>query len=111
MDGFHLYAAGEAVEAGLRWGVERVVWVHVADLPGSTVPDRAQIVDAERGLPGENGTVDSRKLLDRLDELGYDGPVTAEPLAGCRSLRGLGPEGKARAVALAIRSVWPDRDL
>jgi len=108
VDGFHLYAAGETVEAGLQWGGERGVWVHVADLPGSTHPDRAQIVDAERGLPGENGAVDSRGLLARLDELGYDGPVTAEPLAGCRSLKNLEPQGKARAVALALRSVWPD---
>jgi len=109
LDGFHLYAAGETVEAGLRWGVERVVWVHVADLPGSTRPDRAQIVDAERGLPGENGAVDSRGLLERLDAHGYDGPVTAEPLAGCQSLKGVGPAGKARAVVLALRSVWPVR--
>jgi len=109
VDSFHLYAAGETVEVGLRWGVERVVWVHVADLPGSTHPDRAQIVDAERGLPGENGAVDSRGLLDRLDELGYDGPVTVEPLARCRSLKGLGPESKARAVALALHSAWPGR--
>ncbi len=52
VDGFHLYAAGEAFAAGLAWGVERVVWVHVADLPRSALPDRAHILDSERGLPG-----------------------------------------------------------
>ena len=35
LDGWHLYAAGESVEAGLAWGVERVVWIHVADLPAA----------------------------------------------------------------------------
>jgi sugar phosphate isomerase/epimerase len=109
LDGFHLYAAGETIEAGLAWGIERVVWVHVADLPGSTLPDRAQIVDAERGLPGENGAVDSRGLLERLDDLGYDGPVTAEPLAACRTLAGLRHRDKAHAVAAALRSAWPHR--
>lgn len=109
VDGFHLYAAGETVEAGLAWGVERVVWVHVADLPGLALPDRAHILDNERGLPGENGAVDSRGLLKGLDDLGYDGPVTAEPLAGCRTLAGLGPDDKAQAVATALRSAWPGR--
>ncbi len=109
LDGFHLYAAGESIEAGLVWGVERIVWVHVADLPASSPQDRAQILDQERGLPGENGAVDSGRLLARLDDLGYDGPVTAEPLSACKSLANLGPEGKARAVVAALRSAWPHR--
>ncbi len=52
LDAFHLYAAGEAIEAGLAWGVERVVWVHVADLPATATGERTAIRDADRGLPG-----------------------------------------------------------
>ncbi len=107
VDGFHLYAAGEEVEAGLSWGVDRVVWVHVADVPASAGPDRRAIRDDDRGLPGENGAVDARSLLRRLAELGYDGPVTAEPLAGCRALAGLSADAAVRRVAEAVRSVWP----
>jgi sugar phosphate isomerase/epimerase len=107
LDGFHLYAAGETVEAGLAWGVERLVWVHVADLPASAGPDRRAIRDDDRGLPGENGAIDARDLLRRLAEEGYHGPVTAEPMAGCRALAGMSVSSAVRRVAEAIRSVWP----
>lgn len=110
VDGFHLFAAGERVEVGLAWGVDRVVWVHVADLPASVVqPDRRTMRDADRGLPGENGAVPNAALLATLDEAGYDGPVTAEPMAACRTLAGLSPGEVAHRVAAALRSVWPDR--
>ena len=49
--------------------------------PRTATPDRAAIRDDDRGLPGENGAIDSQSLLQRLAEAGYDGPVTAEPLA------------------------------
>jgi sugar phosphate isomerase/epimerase len=107
VDAFHLYAAGEPVEAGLAWGGGVVVWVHVADLPAAAPADRGGIRDHDRGLPGEHGAVPSRRLLARLLEEGYDGPVTAEPLAGCRALAELSAEQVARRVAGAVRSVWP----
>ena len=107
VDGFHLYAAGEPVEAGLAWGVRRVVWVHVADLPRSAPPDRAAIQDHDRGLPGEHPAVPTADLLRRLAIAGYDGPVTPEPMAGCRSLAGLTPEQAVRRLAGALSTVWP----
>jgi sugar phosphate isomerase/epimerase len=107
VDAFHIYAAGESIEAGLAWGVGRVVWAHVADLPPWATADRACIRDELRGLPGEHGAVESRRLLAILAEGGYDGPVTAEPLAGCSSLEGQTPEQAVRRVAAALRSVWP----
>jgi sugar phosphate isomerase/epimerase len=108
LDGWHLYAAGESVEAGLVWGMPRVVGVHVADLPAAALPDRTLMKDSDRGLPGENGAIDSKALLRRLKDSGYDGPVTAEPMPGCRSLAGLEPEVIVHRVAVAVRSVWPD---
>ena len=42
--------------------------------------------DNDRGLPGENGAIDCKALLQRLASAGYDGPVTAEPMPGCRTL-------------------------
>lgn len=110
LDGFHLYAAGEDCEAGLAWGVERIVAVHLADLPASAGPDRALIEDQQRGLPGENGAIDSRELLAQLAARGYNGPVTVEPMAGCRSLEGRKAENAARVVAAALQTVWPSTD-
>jgi sugar phosphate isomerase/epimerase len=107
VDAFHLYAAGEQVDSALRWGVENVVWVHVADLPAGASSERAAIRDLDRGLPGEHGAVESRELLELLSRQDYDGPVTAEPMPGCRSLTGKAPRDAIRCVADALRSVWP----
>ena len=107
VDAFHLFAAGEPVEAALRRGAGEVVWVHVADLPASASPERSAIQDPIRGLPGEHGAVESIALLRALDTLGYDGPVTAEPMAACQSLRGLSPREISLRAVDSLRSVWP----
>ena len=106
VDAFHLFAAGEDPEAGFAWGDDRVVWVHVAD-PVS--PDRARLLDRQRALPGETGLANCRGLLDQLARQGYDGPVTAEPLGACESLRGLDPLAAASRTMAALQSVWPDQ--
>lgn len=107
LDAFHLYAADESIEAGLAWGVGRIVWVHVADLPASASGDRRTIIDAERGLPGDHGAVDSRNFLARLAREGYEGPVTVEPLSRCQSLSGLEPTAVAQRVKRSLDLVWP----
>ncbi len=107
LDTFHLYAADEPLEAALARGMESIAWVHVADLPGGAPADRSLMEDHERGLPGEHGAIDNRGILATLRDRGYDGPVTAEPLARCRSLVGLDPGQTAAAVARSLRSVWP----
>ena len=107
VDGFHLYAANESAESAPVWGVDKVVWVHIADLPRGADPDRSVIIDADRGFPGEHGAIDSAGLLKALEDAGYEGPVTVEPLARCRSLSQLSPESKAKAAAVALRAVWP----
>ncbi|CAN5905728.1 hypothetical protein BH23PLA1_BH23PLA1_38350 [soil metagenome] len=109
VDAFHLYAAGEGVETALRWGVDRVVWVHISDLPAGDSPDRSRIRDDRRGLPGEHGAVDCRGLLERLDAAGYDGPITAEPMAGCRSLLRLDTRTMARVLARSFALIRPLR--
>jgi sugar phosphate isomerase/epimerase len=107
LDAFHLHAADEAIEAGLARGVGRVCWVHIADLPPGGSIDRSAIVDAHRGLPGENGAVDIGRFLARLATEGYEGPVTVEPLANCESLIGLKPRDVAERVKRSLDAVWP----
>ena len=107
VDAFHLYAAGESMAVGWSRGVESVVWVHVADVPAWAEPDRGALRDRDRGLPGEHGAIDAAGLLHGLAQRGYDGPVTAEPMAGCRSLEGLTPAEAAREVASALARAWP----
>ncbi|HEU5116205.1 MAG TPA: sugar phosphate isomerase/epimerase family protein [Isosphaeraceae bacterium] len=108
LDTFHLHASGETLEPVLdRFGVESIVWVHVADLPADFSGDRSEILDHDRGLPGESGLVPNAWVLKILDGSGYQGPISAEPLAGCRRLKGRDAAEIAHVCALAMRSVWP----
>jgi sugar phosphate isomerase/epimerase len=104
VDSFHLFAAREEPSAGLLWGIDGVVWVHLAD---AINPDRSVLEDGQRALPGETGLTACHTLLELLQELGYTGPITAEPLTRCRSLAGIGPTEAARRTRAAIDSLWP----
>lgn len=106
-DVFHLHAADEELETALSWGAEGIVWAHAADLPRGHAPERRAIRDENRGLPGESGLVPVARFLEMLARFGYRGPVTVEPLAGCRSLAGLEPAEAAERSADALRAVWP----
>lgn len=113
VDAFHLHAAGEEIEVAWGRGIDQVVWVHLADLPAGATPDRSVIQDRDRGLPGEHGAVACRELLGELANRGYSGPVCIEPMAGCRSLANLDPDGVARKLIgafEAVRPVGPQRD-
>ncbi len=108
VDVFHLYAAGDAIEEPIAAGVGKVVWVHVADLPARGSRSRFEIIDESRGLPGENGAVPVAQDLAKVAEAGFDGPVTAEPLARCDSLIGRDPTEVARLVKRSLDRCWPD---
>ena len=63
-DVFHMTRMGEDVEAALRAHRDLIAHVQIADHPG-------------RGEPG-SGSIDFEALFALLDELGYDGWVSAE---------------------------------
>ncbi|MFO0959051.1 MAG: TIM barrel protein [Isosphaeraceae bacterium] len=109
LDLWHLYASGEAWEdvQGLVRGVGRIVWVHVADLPAGARPDRGQMIDSLRGLPGDHGAIDCRFILECLSREGFDGPVTAEPLAVHPDWAGLPPDEVVSRISRAMDRVWP----
>mgnify|MGYP000890746140 CR=1 FL=1 len=104
VDAWHLYAAGETIDTALGWGTDAVVWVHVADLPAGSRPDRSAMIDNQRGWPGDHGAIDGRTLLRRLAESGYDGPVTVEPMGQGQAL---GPTGAATKALESLRLIWP----
>jgi sugar phosphate isomerase/epimerase len=105
-DSFHLYAAGERAKASLIWGAGAITWVHVSD-PANA--DSSQIADHERDLPGVTGLGDCRGLLQLLLKADYTGPVTAEPLGPCPSLKGMDEQTAAKHTAGALRTVWPEQ--
>jgi len=107
LDTFHLFAADDRLESVIALGVEAVVWVHVADLPSGASTDRDQIEDPVRGLPGDHGSIDNQSTLRPLKMRGFNGPVTAEPLAQCASIQGLNSNDTAVAAADSLWAVWP----
>ncbi|GIW87232.1 MAG: hypothetical protein KatS3mg108_1556 [Isosphaeraceae bacterium] len=107
-DTFHLYAADEPIEHALAWGPEAIAWVHVANLPPDFDGPRSAIRDDDRGLPSHHGPVPNRLVLKRLAEAGYRGPVSPEPMPGCRSLAGLPPRHQAQLLRDALQTVWPE---
>lgn len=55
----------------------KVIVVHVNDSPEGTTFD--ELMDLERRLPGATGVLDIDTFLDGLRNIGYSGPVIAEP--------------------------------
>ena len=107
LDGFHLHAAGENIEAGLAWGVDKIVWVHVADVPAGFLGERSRIIDRQRGLPGQSTLMSTKGLLQSLHDAGYKGAVTAEPFSECEALQEQTPIEAANRVAASMRFIWP----
>jgi sugar phosphate isomerase/epimerase len=106
VDSYHLFAAGEGAEAACRWGLGSPVWVHLADVPADFGGDRGALVDGKRGLPGEGGgAIDFVGLRRVVEDAGYNGPVTVEPL-GWRPLDTVTTIELARRVRTSVRRVW-----
>lgn len=86
---------------------ENVVDVHVNDAPEGLPRDEQ--LDNARCLPGETGVIDIGAFLDRLQHIGYDGPVVVEPFNA--PLRSMAPEEAVRATAEALGKVWREAGL
>jgi sugar phosphate isomerase/epimerase len=103
LDAWHLYTGGGNVEDVLKLTDRNVVNVHINDAPAGVALE-AQ-VDNVRCLPGETGVTDVRRFLECLKQIGYTGPVMAEPFSD--RVRKMKPDEAIRATKRAIDSVWP----
>lgn len=77
LDAFHWYCAGETVEDIKSLKAEQIVTVDLNDAKAGRTADEQ--LDWERELPGKSGIIDIQGFLRALGEIGYDGPVRAEP--------------------------------
>ncbi len=106
VDCWHLYTSGGRVEDVLRLEQSQIVDVHISDAPRD-VPCEQQL-DGDRRLPGETGVIEVGRFLECLREVGYTGPVMAEPLG--RAKLAIEPMENVRQVKDAVDSVWPDAE-
>jgi sugar phosphate isomerase/epimerase len=96
LDSWHWWQAGDTVEDILSLKGDQVVHVHLNDAPAE-VAKEAQL-DNRRELPVATGVIDAGAFLSALNQIGYDGPVCAEPFS--QSLNAL-DDGPACAATIA----------
>jgi sugar phosphate isomerase/epimerase len=101
LDSFHWFCAEETVDDVRRLASEQVVVVHVNDsIEGRSMDEQ---VAFERELPGATGIIDLAGLLGALRDIGYDGPITAEPMD--KSLKAMADDDAVAATAAAFESI------
>lgn len=101
LDAWHLYTSGGTVEDLDRISAQDVVVVHVNDAPPG-IP-RDEQIDNVRALPMETGVIDLSAFMQKLDQMGYDGPVTPEPFS--KRLNDMASTDPLRAVRTAAESM------
>ena len=108
LDSWHWHCVGGTLADLAKLRREQVVHVHVNDAPAG-VP-REELVDLSRKLPGATGVIDLDGFMGALADLGYDGPVTAEPFDATinalpvEEAAALAAKATRQAVARAVRS-------
>ena len=102
LDSWHWYTAHETV-ADLRTLTSRdIVAVDLNDAPAGIAIDEQ--VDSRRELPMATGVIDLGAFLNTLNDLGYDGPVRAEPFN--KELNSLPNEAAVAATAAAMKKAF-----
>jgi sugar phosphate isomerase/epimerase len=79
LDAWHLYTSGGSMEDLDKITAQDVVTVHVNDAPAGV--EREEQIDNVRALPMETGVIDLATFMQKLDGMGYDGPITPEPFS------------------------------
>ena len=101
-DSWHWYTSGGDLEQIRSLRPEQVIYVHINDAPEGVPLDKH--IDNQRAMPSETGVIDLPGFLRALDEIGYTGPVTAEPFND--ELNKLSSDEAAGVTAASIRKGW-----
>ena len=79
LDSFHWFCASDTVEDLLALSPDDIVTVDLNDARDDL--SRDEQIDNRRHLPLETGVIDMKTFLTALQDLGYRGPVRAEPFS------------------------------
>jgi len=102
LDSWHWFLAGDTVDQIRALRNEQVVAVDLNDAPAGIPNDEQK--DGSRELPAATGVIPTGDFLSALREIGYDGPVRAEPFN--EPLNALPDEEAAAATAAAMRKAF-----
>ncbi len=106
-DTWHWYTCRSTVDDVRKLSASDVVYVHINDAPAGIDPDEQ--IDNIRCLPAETGVIPLTELIQILDGIGYDGPVTPEPFS--KEVNAMEPADAAKATAESLNQVWENSGL
>ena len=102
LDSWHWYTAHETKDDLLTLTNKDVVACHLNDAPAGIPVDEQ--VDGRRALPAATGVIDLKAFLGALAQIGYDGPVSAEPFD--RELRAMPADAALAATSAAMKKAF-----
>lgn len=102
LDSWHWWHAGDTVADLLALRGSEVIAVDLNDAPAA-VPKEQQS-DGRRELPCATGVIDVGAFLKALNEIGYDGPVRAEPFN--QAVNRMPKEEACAVVAVALKKAF-----
>ncbi|CAN5584550.1 sugar phosphate isomerase/epimerase [soil metagenome] len=77
LDSFHWFCAEETPEDIRSLDKNEIITCDLNDAKAGRSP--AEQIDSQRELPGHSGVIDLKSFIGALLDIGYDGPVRAEP--------------------------------
>ena len=99
LDTFHLYCANHSVDDLKFLKKDDIVMCQVNDAVIGR--SRDEQIDLERELPGKTGLIDTAPFLNFLNNIGYEGTVSAEPFN--KELNKMNNEDAARVTFNSIK--------
>ncbi|MBI3679878.1 MAG: sugar phosphate isomerase/epimerase [Acidobacteria bacterium] len=102
LDSWHWYTAQETKADILSLKNEDVVTCDLNDAPAGIPVDQQR--DSARELPCATGVIDAGAFLNALQQIGYDGPVRAEPFN--QKLRQMPPEEALSVTVEAMKKAF-----
>jgi sugar phosphate isomerase/epimerase len=102
LDTWHWWQADETPADILTLKNDDVIAVDLNDAPAGV--DKDKQMDMQRELPMATGVIDTAAFLSALNQIGYDGPVRAEPFN--KTLNGMGKQDAVAATASAMRKAF-----
>lgn len=102
LDSWHWYTAHETVEDLRTLKNQDIIACDLNDAPAGLAIDEQ--IDNQRELPAATGVIDLKMFLGFLIEIGYDGPVRAEPFNA--KLRDMGNDDACRTTSDALTKAF-----
>lgn len=102
LDSFHWFCAGETAADILSLDRKDVVTCDLNDAYAGRSADEQ--IDNQRELPMATGVIDLKAFLEALVQIGYDGPIRAEPFN--KKLNEMDNEAAMKATAEAMKKAF-----